>query len=280
MKYRNPKNAKAVAAFWGKSLDSGEWYSVKGETETGGTEILLYDVIGWPYNDARDLVTLLSNLRGENVLLRINSPGGDVFDGLAIFAEAAENPNLTVRIESLAASMASGIAMASKKKVQMYPQAMMMIHEPWTCMAGNQHDFREVADFLEQVNDNLVGLYTKKTKKGKKEIKEMMKAETWMNAETALKHGFIDEIVEPGGKKPAKAAFDLSVFDNVPGDLLTVEPTVRDIERALRDVGLSQAKAKALVAGGYKALDSRNDDPAMAAAVEKLRNRIKGGENA
>ena len=280
MKYRNPKNAKAVAAFWGKPLDSGDWYSVKGETETGGTEILLYDVIGWPYNDARDLVTLMSNLRGEKVLLRINSPGGDVFDGLAIFSEAAENPNLTIRIESLAASMASGIAMASKTRVQMYSQAMMMIHEPWTYMAGNQHDFREVADFLEQVNDNLVSLYTKKTRKGKKEIKEMMKAETWMNAETALKNGFIDEIVEPGSKKPAKATFDLSVFNNTPGDLLTTEPTIRDIERALRDVGLSQAKAKALVTGGYKALDTKQDETDIASAVEKLHQIIKGGENA
>ena len=280
MKYRNPKNAKAVAAFWGKPLDSGDWYSVKGETETGGTEILLYDVIGWPYNDARDLVTLMSNLRGENVLLRINSPGGDVFDGLAIFAEAAENPNLTIRIEALAASMASGIAMASKKKVQMYPQAMMMIHEPWTYMAGNQHDFREVADFLEQVNDNLVSLYTKKTRKGKKEIREMMKAETWMNAETALKNGFIDEIVEPGSKKPVKAAFDLSVFNNTPEDLLTTEPTIRDIERALRDVGLSQAKAKALVTGGYKALGIKQDEADIASAVEKLHRIIKGGINA
>ena len=280
MKYRNPKNAKAVAAFWGKPLDSGDWYSVKGETETGGTEILLYDVIGWPYNDARDLVTLMSNLRGENVLLRINSPGGDVFDGLAIFAEAAENPNLTIRIEALAASMASGIAMASKKKVQMYPQAMMMIHEPWTYMAGNQHDFREVADFLEQVNDNLVSLYAKKTRKGKKEIKEMMKAETWMNAETALKNGFIDEIVEPGSKKPAKAAFDLSIFNNTPEDLLTTEPTIRDIERALRDVGLSQAKAKAIVTGGYKALGDKNENAELASAIEKLDRIIKGGKNA
>ena len=275
MKYRNPKNAKTVAAFWEKPLNKPDWYEVKASAD-GPTEIFLYDVIGWPYNDARELVARMSELRGQDVLLRINSPGGDVFDGLAIFAEAAENPNLTIRIESLAASMASGIAMASKNKVQMYSSAMMMIHEPWMCMGGNQHDFREAADFLDQVNENLIGLYAGKTKKGKKELRELMKAETWMNAEKAKAEGFIDEIIKPGDKKPAKAAFNLSVFNNLPDELRgSGVPTVRDAERALRDVGFSQAEAKAIVAGGYKA----EKDAALAASLAKLTNIIKGGSH-
>lgn len=276
-RYRNDHNARMVSAYWKKPLDKKDWYVVNVANEDNPAEIFIYDVIGWPFNDAGDLVRQMSYLKdqGREVVLRINSPGGDVFDGLAIYAEASRNPNLTIRIESLAASMASGISMASKNKVQMYPQAMMMIHEPMTGFYGNQHEFREIADFLGQINDNLVGLYTNKTKKSKKDIKDLMKAETWMNAETALKEGFIDEIIKPGDKKPAKASFDLSVFDNLPSELKPA-PTVRDLERALRDVGLSQTEAKAVVAGGYKA---KSEDP-VARSLEKLNNILKGGSHA
>ena len=100
-----------------------------------------------------------------------------------------------------------------------------------------------------------------------------------MNAEKAKKEGFIDEIIEPGSKKPAKAAFDLSVFNNVPDDLLINEPTVRDMERALRDVGCSQNQAKAIVAGGYKAVAKQNSAE-LEAALLNLQSKLRGGKNA
>ena len=109
-----------------------------------------------------------------------------------------------------------------------------------------------MADILEKISGNMVDIYSGNSSIGKREIREMMKAETWMTAKEAKEKGFVDTILDG---KAAKAAFDLSMFAHVPDEIRGEgdhEPTEREIERALRDVGLSRSKAKkalALLAG-------------------------------
>ncbi len=249
LNYRNQKNAEAIAAYWNKPLDKPAWYSVQALGEDT-QEIFIYDVIGWPYNDVGELVRTMAGMKDKPILARINSPGGDVFDGMALFNAFANHPGgVSVRIESLAASMASVVAMAGKK-VEAYRNTMLMIHNAWVMAIGDENVLREIADLLEKIDGNILDIYTGKTKTGKKEMKQMMAEETWMTAQEAKEKGFIDTILESG--KPAKAQFDLSIFAHAPDDLLSDdrrESTEREKEKALRDVGLSLKEAKAFLAG-------------------------------
>jgi ATP-dependent Clp protease protease subunit len=173
---------------------------------------------------------------------------------------------VNIRIESLAASMASVLAMGGKK-VEAYQNTMMMIHNSWVCAAGNRIELLEVADILEKVDGNILSTYTGKTKIGKREMADMMAAETWMNAKEMKEKGFIDTILESG--KAVKAEFDLSVFANCPDGLRgeNHEATEREKERVLRDVvGLSVKEAKAFLAGrrGGEGIDE------LAAELKKI----------
>jgi ATP-dependent protease ClpP protease subunit len=252
LSYRNPKNAVAVAAYWGKSLDKPDWYEVK--AQSGDTiEVFIFDVIGWPFTDISSLVRSMAAEKDKPILARINSPGGDVFDGMSLFNAFANHPGgVTVRIEGLAASIASVVAMGGRK-VEAYQNTMLMVHNAWTVVGGDHNFMREVADLIEKISGQMLEVYTGKTKSGKKDMKQMMDDETWMTAKEAAEKGFIDTVLTSG--KAAKAAFDLSMFAHVPDEIRAEndhEPTEREIERVLRDVGLSKSKAKkalALLAG-------------------------------
>lgn len=252
LNYRNSKNANAMATYWSKPLNKPDWYSIQALAEDT-VEIFIYDVIGWPYNDVGELVRAMAGIKDKPILARINSPGGDIFDGMALFNAFVNHPGgVTTRIESLAASAASVLAMAGKK-VEAYKNTMLMIHNAWVFAIGDQNALREIADLLEKIDGNILDIYTGKTKTGKKDMKQMMDEETWMTAQEAKDKGFIDTILTSG--KAAKAQFDLSIFAHVPDDFVTDdnrEPTIRDLEKALRDAGLSKNSAKAVLARGWK----------------------------
>lgn len=248
LNYRNQKNAEATAKFWNKPLDRPDWFKVQASAEDE-TEILIYDIIGWPFVEAAEFIRALAGITTGKILVRIKSPGGDVFDSVAIYNALKEHKaKVTTRIEALAASAASFIAIAGKE-VQAYSNAMMMIHEPYVLTAGNQYDLREVADILEKISGSMIDIYAANATPGKREIAQMMKDETWLTAKEAKEKGFIDTILESG--KGAKAQFDLSMFAHAPDDICASkegrELTEREIERALRDAGASRSFAKATV---------------------------------
>lgn len=247
--YRNQKNAELMARYWNKPLDKPDWYKIEA---SGGdqAEIIIYDVIGWPFNDARDLVIAISDLKGRPILGRINSPGGDAFDAVALFnAFKDHDAPVTMRIEALAASSASYLAL-SGSEVQAYPNTMMMIHEPWTISVGDQYRFRDVADVLGQISGIMIDMYAAASTIGKRKIKQMLKDETWMTAREMKDYGFIDTILDGQG---AQAKFDLSIYSKAPNGFVSSgggrKLTEREIERALRDAGASRTFAKAVAAG-------------------------------
>ena len=277
LNYRNSKTAAATAAYWDKPLDKPEWYSVNA-LDGENAEIVLYDVIGWPYNEAGELVRVMAGMKDMHILMKINSPGGDYFDGIAIANAVANHPGrVTTRIESLAASIASVIAV-SGKTVEAYQNTMGMIHNAWLFAIVDENSALDVADFLKKVDGNILDSYVRKTKIGKKEMKGMMDAETWMTAQEMKDKGFIDTILTSG--KPIKAEFDLSFYANLPDELKFEdrELTERDAEKILRDAGFSRHKAKAYLVGCKEA-----DKPIVApprpednsALVAALQNNIK-----
>ncbi len=178
-------------------------------------EILIYDVIGNSWWEetvtakqfAKDLRELGNN-RKLNV--RINSPGGSVFDGTAIYnALAKHKGDVTVNIDGIALSMASVIAMAGDT-VRMADNALMMVHNPQGAAFGEAKDLRAYADVMDKAKANLVGAYTKKSGREAQEISDMMDAETWLTAEEALEAGLIDEITEAG--ETLAAHFDIGTL--------------------------------------------------------------------
>ena len=289
--YRSAGNARFISAYYNKPLDKPDWYKINAVSDDEA-DILLYDYIGWPFNEAGEFVRALSSLKQSNITIRINSPGGDVWDANAIHNAIKAHPSKpTTRIESLAASAASYIAVAGAKK-QAYKNTMMMIHEPMIGFYGNQYDMDEIKPILVQVSDIMIDMYADNTNVGKRELKEMMKVETWMPVKVMKEKGFIDTIIEAG--KPVKAEFDLSVFNNLPDEFKDdKELTERDAEKILRDAGFSRHKAKAILAGRKDGDEPVVDppivplvivlpqdiiDPSIIAALKSNINILTGGK--
>ena len=272
LKYRNRHNAEAVARYWGKSLDKPDWYKIEAKAESDAAEILIYDIVGWPFIEADTFVRDLSTISAKTITVRINSPGGDVFDGTAIFNALKNHPaRIVTRIEGLAASIASIIALAGDE-VQAHANTMFMIHNSWAVGIGDQHALRETADILAKIDSNILDVYYAKTGHGKKELKQMMNDETWFTAKEAEERGFVDTIIET--QASAQARFDLSMFANVPEDMTARasggrDLTQREIERALRDAGASRSFAKSVGVGRSAGNDGDQRD------VESLKNSIK-----
>ena len=137
-----------------------------------------------------------------NITLWINSPGGDVFAAAQIYNMLMDYPHeVTVKIDALAASAASVIAMAGTK-VCMSPVAMLMIHNPATIAIGDTEEMQKAIDMLNEVKESIMNAYEIKSGLSRAKISKLMDAETWMNAKEAKKLGFADEILFAEGNEP------------------------------------------------------------------------------
>lgn len=166
------------------------------QSNDGTATIHLYDEVGAFGAGSKDFLAELAKLNGQHIHLRINSPGGSVVEGTAIYnALRRHQGGLTVHIDALAASMASVIAM-SGSPVFIADNALLMIHNPWTVSAGDSEQLRKEADLLDKLKSTLVNAYTRKTGMDQAQIAEMMDNETWLDAVEAVALGFADAIEE------------------------------------------------------------------------------------
>ena len=143
-----------------------------------------------------------------DITVWINSPGGDVFAAARIYNMLKEYPgNVEVRIDGMAASAASVVAMAGDR-ISMSPVAMMMIHNPMTVAMGDHKAFQQAMDMLEEVKESIINAYELKTGQSRTVISHMMDDETWFNAKKAVELGFADDILytDGEGKQEAPAA--------------------------------------------------------------------------
>jgi ATP-dependent Clp protease protease subunit len=180
-------------------MKNRHWYSLKNLGRS--LDLFIFGVIGPSFFDdgvsAKPLVEELArNKDVDTINVRINSPGGNVFEGLAIANALASHPaTVNVSIESVAASIASIIALAGDH-VTMAENALFMIHEAEGCVCGRADDVRKFADLIEKTSGVLALTYVNRTGKAEAEVLEMMAAETWFTAAEALEHKFIDEVTE------------------------------------------------------------------------------------
>lgn len=171
----------------------------------------IYDEIGMWGVDGAEFVKGLMDRPGD-LELHINSPGGDVFDSIAIFNTLKQRTGLVeVVIDGLAASAASFIAQAaSEGHLYIAPHAQMMIHDGFTMAVGNAQDMRELADRLDAVSDNIAGIYADRTGLDRSYWREQMRAETWFDDAASVESGLADAI--HGQVEGANNAFNLQIY--------------------------------------------------------------------
>lgn len=193
------------------------WYQIRNAAadSTGPAELLIYDEIdSWFGVAAEQLARDISALDDNRELtVRINSPGGNVYDGVAILNSLRGHPGkVTVVVDGIAASAASVIAMGGDEIV-MNRNSEMMIHNGSAVAMGGAEDMRKMADRLESVNANLATIYAEKAGGTPEEWRAVMAAETWYSAEEAVAAGLADRVESQNDDARAAAAkFDLSVF--------------------------------------------------------------------
>ncbi|MCF8965205.1 ATP-dependent Clp protease proteolytic subunit 1 [Providencia rettgeri] len=201
------------------SAPEKSWFQMKATSETSA-DIYIYDEIGmWGISAKRFTEDLISLGNINHINLHIHSPGGEVFEGIAIYNQLKNhNANITVYIDGLAASMASVIAMVGDE-VKMPKNAMMMIHKPWGVSWGDANDMRDYADLLDKVENVLIPAYMEKTGKTKEEIEAMLGEETWLTAEECVEHGFANTVIEPVKAMASLSSKRIEEFKSMPKSL-------------------------------------------------------------
>ncbi len=164
------------------------WYNMK--NVGANAEINLFGEIGWEVNAAQFSADLKALGDPAQITLRINSPGGSIIEGTAVFNQLLRHPARVVAVvEGWAASMASVIAMAADE-IEMPENAWMVIHNPWAVAMGEAEEMRKQADLLDRMKETIVTAYMRHAKIPRAEIEKLMDAETWMTGAEAVAHGF------------------------------------------------------------------------------------------
>lgn len=220
-----------------RALD--RWHAgVQAAEKDADRTISIYDVIGYDYwtgegVTAKRVAGALRSMGAGPVGVNINSPGGDMFEGLAIYNLLREHDGeVTVKVLGLAASAASVIAMAGDT-VQIARAGFLMIHNAWVMAIGNRNDLIEVADTLKPFDDAMASIYAARTGRDMKAMAKLMDAETWIGGQSAIDDGFADEFLPSDQVKK--------------GDGKASASAVRRIEAGLRASGMPKSEALRLI---------------------------------
>lgn len=193
------------------------WYTIRnhttptgphGATTSGGTAVIdIYGEIGMWGIEAAQFVADLRQVTADRIEVHLNSPGGDVYEGIAIYQALVSHPApVEMRIDGLAASIASIIAQAGNRIV-IGANAQVMIHDAWALTVGNAADHRRAADDLDRHSDNLADIYATRTGRGTaRSWRKAMEAETWYSADEAVQAGLADEVHTVGARGDDPAA--------------------------------------------------------------------------
>lgn len=239
--------------------------------ESDEAEVFIYGDIGgwWGGVSAEEFAKEIVALDVKTLNVRLNSPGGLVFDGVAIYnALARHKANVIVHVEGLAASIASVIAMAGDE-VRIAEGSRFMIHDPWSMVMGASSDLRAEADILDGLKSDLIDIYAARTEQSRDDLSQWMTDETWLSARDAVDKGFADAMT-PAKKKRKESAHSQSAmfahFRHAPSDIEIENlednnvQVIRNFESFLRDgEGFSQLQAKRIAAAARMITSQRDD---------------------
>lgn len=180
-------------------------YEVTAQADTA--EVYIHgDIGGWGI-DVDALIAEVAAIDSDRMTVHLNSPGGAVFQGVALFNTLVEHPaHITVKIKGLAASIASVIAQAGDR-IEIARTATFMIHDAWGYAEGNEAEMVAMAAILGQLSDQIADVYTARTGRGSvKSWRDLMRAESWFTAAEALEAGLVDEVTKLARREGAATA--------------------------------------------------------------------------
>jgi ATP-dependent Clp endopeptidase proteolytic subunit ClpP len=195
-----------------------DWCSFTNETKDGKevAVIHIYDEIGYWGTDASSFVRRLAGVTQDSIELHINSPGGEIFDGVAIYNALKSHPaDVHVIVDSLAASAASFIAQAGDT-IQMTRNATMMIHDGSGIVYGNAKDMHDMGNLLDKLSDNIADIYSQRAGGSAEEWRALMREEVWYNADEAVEAKLADSVLDYSDDKAeeAKNHWNLALFNH------------------------------------------------------------------
>lgn len=257
--------------------DAHRPWEIRNAADDSGAEILLYDEIGgwgiWAEDFARDL----AQITARTITVRVNSPGGDVWDGIAIMNALIEHPaSVTIRVDGLAASIASVICLAGDRVV-MGHSATMMIHNASTLAWGEAADLRQTADLLEKISCTIAEAYADRTSTPVEEWQARMDAETWLTAQECVALGLADEVAPlpardaagdgDTGEAAQEAGHDpdpenRSVLRPAAGVTLRPAARLEATDTATGDIGAPIDASTTVIDASTESVDEPADEPA------------------
>ncbi len=233
-----------------KILEFKNRFEVSNKTETSG-EILLYSAIGESFFgesiSAKDFKKKLSELPKsvKQVDLRINSPGGSVFDGMAIYELIKSHPaKFTAYIDGISASIASVIMLAADEIV-IGEGALVMIHKPMSGIYGNSTEMLRVVEILDKIEGQMVNIYAKRTKLTRSEITSAVSKETWFTADEALEAGLADKTMAADASLQIAACLEGCPW-------IKNAPKIKSVDN------IARAKLNGVLANAQAYMDSKN----------------------
>lgn len=225
----------------------GNWYSIKNEADSDTATVYIYDEIGFWGVEASVFVKELMGIDAKNIDLHVNSPGGEVFDGVAIYNALKQHPaHVKVVVDALAASSASFITQAGDEVV-MTRNATMMIHDAMALAVGNQDDMLEAAALLGRVSNNIADIYAVNAGGSIEEWRALMKEEVWFTASEAVDAGLATEMLDATDEKAEEATnkWDLSIFNYAGREVAPSPVEVRsEITNRVKEASMGQAAPK------------------------------------
>jgi ATP-dependent protease ClpP protease subunit len=212
---QRPRSARPLAAV--RREPGQSWYRIRNQADQPTAEIWLYDTVGMWGITAGEFVDDLTQLHVQDITLHINSPGGEVWDGLAIYHALREHPaRVTVRVDGAALSAASFIAMAGDR-VLTAAQSQWMVHDAWGECIGNADDMTVMAAVLDQMSQMIAEIYHDRIRGGVTKWRNLMRAEEWLTGQQAVDAGLADELIALPARQQdealsAAAQWDLTRF--------------------------------------------------------------------
>lgn len=251
-----------------------DFFTFKNLDSESDATLSIHDEIGFWGTNAKAFHSALKSIKGSKLSVHINSPGGNVIDGYAIYNMLrASGKEVTVMVDGIAASIASVIAMAGSK-IKMPENALMFIHDPLVNTEGNAAELKKVAADLEKLKEGILCIYEARTGSDRAKISKMMSEETLMTAKECKLMGFADEVL-PENKAAAKANF--LVTDYHPTIKLPAEATTASVGRKqeTNDNTMTEAEQQRLDAALEQVRVLKGENSTLTNAVTEARNKAQ-----
>jgi len=189
-----------------------KWFDIQNKANSETADIYIYSEVGGFDVNAKSFINELKALKDKNIDVHINSLGGSVFDGLAIYnALKTHTKKVTTKVEGIAASIASVIAMAGDQ-IEMAENSLFMIHNPFAMSGGDANELRKTADILDKIRNEIAGIYASKSNHNAQHYIDLMDVETWFNSDETLELGLVNGITQP---LKIENNYDISKFQNI-----------------------------------------------------------------